>query len=132
VAMHRWRARTAALAALALALAGCASASEDEVAAVAGAFADAARDAAERCGLLAPATLAVLESQESASCESVLPDLPLPGGAVESVEVWGGNAQVRLAGDTLFLAETRSGWKVVAAGCQPRGDAPYDCEVDGP
>jgi hypothetical protein len=132
VAVLRWRATAAALPVLALALAGCASASEDEVAAVAGAFADAALDAAERCGLLAPATLAVLESQESASCESVLPDLPLPGGAVESVEVWGGNAQVRLAGDTLFLAETRSGWKVVAAGCQPRGEAPYDCEVDGP
>jgi hypothetical protein len=46
------------------------------------------------------------------------------------VQVWGGGAQVRLSGDTLFLAETHAGWRVTAAACKPNGDAPYDCQVE--
>ena len=61
-----------------------------------------------------------------------LADVPLRGGTVGSVEIWGGDAQVRLGADTLFLTRTDTGWKVTAAGCESRGEAPYDCEVDGP
>jgi hypothetical protein len=50
---------------------------------------------------------------------------------VESVEVWGRDAQVRLGGDTVFLTETDAGWRVTAA-CRPRGEAPYECQVEGP
>ena len=96
------------------------------------AFADPAGDPAARCELLVPATRAALESDESAPCADVLGDLPVGGGAVRSVEVWGGNAQVRLVDDTLFLTETSAGWRVAAAACEPRGEAPYDCEVEGP
>jgi hypothetical protein len=113
-------------------LTGCASASEPDVAKVATTFEDPSGDAQARCGLLAPATLATFESDSSAPCADALADVPLPGGKVSSVEIWGGDAQVRLGGDTLFLTQTDAGWKVTAAGCQSRGEAPYDCEVDGP
>jgi hypothetical protein len=62
----------------------------------------------------------------------VIAQVPLRGGPVEAVEVWGGQAQVRLAGDTVFLTETPSGWRVTAAACEPRGEMPYDCRVEGP
>ncbi len=58
--------------------------------------------------------------------------LSLPGGAVEAVEVWGSDAQVRLSGDTVFLTDTPAGWRVTAAACEPRGELPYDCAVEGP
>jgi hypothetical protein len=66
------------------------------------------------------------------ACAEAIQELPLDGGEVAAVEIWGGAAQVKLAGDTLFLAETDSGWRVVAAGCTARSEAPYDCEVEGP
>ena len=85
-----------------------------------------------RCDLLAPTTLAAFEEDQTAPCTDAVQQLSLDGGAVTSVEVWGGDAQVRMDGDTLFLTETRAGWRVAAAGCTSRGDAPYDCEVEGP
>jgi hypothetical protein len=127
------RGRAAGLvAAGALALTGCAAAAEDDVRAVATAFEDPGGDPQDRCDLLAPATRAVLESEESAPCADVIGDLPLPGGDVTAVEVWTGDAQVRLGGDVVFLTETDSGWRVTAAACRPRGELPYDCEVEGP
>lgn len=41
----------------------------------------------------------------------------------------GGQAQVRTAGDAVFLALSGDRWVVTAAGCEPQGDRPYDCEV---
>ena len=117
---------------LAALLTGCASAGEPDVAKVATAFEDPSGDAQARCDLLAPATLATFQSDSSAPCADALGDVQLPGGEVSSVEIWGGDAQVRLGNDTLFLTRTDSGWKVTAAGCQSRGQEPYDCEVDGP
>jgi hypothetical protein len=115
-----------------LALGGCASSQDGDVRDVAAEFLDPGSAAGARCDLLAPATRAALESDESAPCPDVIGDLALGGGAVRSVEVWGGNAQVQLVDDTLFLTETPAGWRVAAAACEPRGEAPYDCEVDGP
>ncbi len=113
-------------------LTGCASLQEDDVRQVAGAFEDPATSPADRCALLAPTTRETLESDESSPCADAIEQVPLPGGAVEAVEVWGGDAQVRLGGDTVFLTETPSGWKVTAAACEPRGELPYDCRVEGP
>jgi hypothetical protein len=87
--------------------------------------------AADRCALLAPATIAALEHDEAAPCGDALAQLALPdGGEVKSSVVWGDNAQVRLGEDTLFLTRTSAGWKVGAAGCTPQGDAPYLCLLD--
>ena len=113
-------------------LAGCASTQQPEVEKVASTFEDPSADAEARCDLLAPATLAAFEKDQTAPCTDAVQQLSLDGGAVTSVEVWGGEAQVRMDGDTLFLTETRAGWRVAAAGCTSRGDAPYDCEVEGP
>jgi len=72
-----------------------------------------------------------LESASGKPCVQSLPKLELPTGAVGQVEVWGDNGQVRLDSGVLFLARFKAGWKVTAAGCQPRQDKPYDCDVEG-
>ena len=111
---------------------GCASAEHPEVQRVATAFEDSSGDPQARCDLLAPRTLEQLEEHLAKPCAEGIGDVPLEGGEVRRVEVWGGDAQVRLSGDTVFLTETGAGWRVVAAACEPRGEAPYDCEVEGP
>jgi hypothetical protein len=116
----------------ALLLTGCAAASEDDVRGVVAAFEDPGGTPEERCELLAPSTRAALESETSTACTDAITDVPLPGGSVTAVEVWGGAAQVRIGRDVVFLTETGSGWLVTAAACEPRRDLPYDCEVEGP
>jgi hypothetical protein len=111
-------------------LTGCAGAQDPEVDRVATTFEDPSADPSERCGLLAPKTLEQLE-EESGPCEDAVENLPLEGGEVRTVEVWGGDAQVRLGADTLFLTRTPAGWKVAAAVCTRRPEGPYDCEVEG-
>jgi hypothetical protein len=119
----------AAAATGALLLSGCGSVGADDVQRVAGAF--AADDAAARCDLLAPSTLASL-TQDSPSCETAIQDLPLGSGHVISVEVWGEEAQAKLTDDTLFLTRTTDGWRVMAAACKPQGaERPYDCQLEG-
>jgi hypothetical protein len=113
-----------------LALAGCASASQRDVVKTATAFEDPSVAPQTRCALLAPATLSTV--QQSSPCSEAIGHLPLQGGPVRSVQVWGGGAQVKLGSDTVFLTQTDAGWKVTAALCQPRGEAPYDCQVDAP
>ena len=120
----------AALGVAVFALAGCGSASQPDVSRTAAAFENRSVDAQTRCALLAPATLISVE--QSSPCEEEIGHMPLQGGPVRSVQVWGGNAQVKLGGDTVFLTRTDTGWKVTAALCQPRGEAPYDCQVDAP
>lgn len=111
-----------------MAVSGCAELQQPEVEQVAAAFTRSG--AVDRCALLAPATVAALEYDESAPCADALGQMDLPGGQVVSSAVWGDNAQVRLTGDTLFLTRTDAGWKVAAAGCVPRGEAPYLCRLE--
>jgi hypothetical protein len=129
---HGGRRLVTALAAGAVLLTGCSSAHRPEVEQVAGTFEDPAGNPEERCDLLAPATRAAFEESESAPCTDAIQDLPLQGGEVRSVEIWGGDAQVKLGDDTLFLTETSAGWRITAAACRSQGEAPYECEVDGP
>jgi hypothetical protein len=118
------------LAVLVPGLVACADLRRPEVEEVAVAFGAPGADPASRCALLAPATVATLEHEESTGCAQALGELELPGGTVESIAVWGDNAQVRLSGDTLFLNRTDQGWKITAAGCQPSEEAPYRCRVE--
>jgi hypothetical protein len=113
-------------------LTGCSSMQRPAVEDVATTFENPSGNPEVRCGLLAPATLTALEKDASSPCPEAIQSLPLQGGAVTSAEVWGRAAQVRIGGDTVFLAETRGGWRVTAAACEARGQAPYDCEVEGP
>jgi hypothetical protein len=117
--------------ALVLLVSGCSSAERPEVERVATQFEDSSGDAAARCGLLMPKTLEEIEEQAQSACAEAISDLPLEGGEVERVEVWGGDALVQLSGDTLFLSDTADGWRVAAAVCSPQPEGPYDCDVEG-
>ena len=119
-----------------LVLTGCASVGDrgDAAASVALRMLTAVQqdDGAAACGALAPDTLAELEDSAGKPCaEAILDeDLPQPGEVRES-HVYGQWAQVRLTGDTVFLGVFPGGWRVVAAGCTPRADRPYDCDLQG-
>jgi hypothetical protein len=133
--------RLAALAVLALpALAGCSSLAPDAPSAegVAVAFSSAidTGNADEACALLAPGTVEEIESSEDAPCEQAILDLGLPGGGEgRSAEAFGRGAIVELDNDTVFLVGDGDGdvrgWRVTAAGCEPRPERPYDCTVKG-
>lgn len=84
------------------------------------------------CALLAPATRDALEHRAGAPCPAALPGLRLPRGQLVDAAQWGREAQARTGTDTLFLTMTDAGWRVSAAGCSPRGEAPYACTVEGP
>ena len=126
--------RYIAISIAALTLSGCAPAGgrADAAAAVALRFlqAVAAQDGVAACATLAPDTRR--EVAEDEPCEQAILDADLPEpGTVEKSAVYGQWAQVRLSADTVFLATFPGGWRVVAAGCTPQGDRPYDCSVQG-
>ncbi|MFC9399308.1 hypothetical protein [Streptomyces sp. NPDC057027] len=89
---------------------------------------------AQACALLAPETRQEVMGN-AADCGHALAQEQLPvagrSGTDAAVQVYGRQAMVRLTGDTLFLSQFDAGWKVVAAGCTPRPDQPYDCQVKG-
>jgi hypothetical protein len=119
-----------------LALTGCASVGHraDAADAVATGLLTAAqrKDGAAACAILAPDTAAeVAESGDKPCAEAILDEqLPQPG-TVAGTDVYGQWAQVRLSDDTLFLAVFPDGWRVVAAGCTPRENRPYQCVLQG-
>jgi hypothetical protein len=90
------------------------------------------KDGAGACAVLAPDTASEVEQSGGKPCaEAILDeDLPKPG-TVTASHVYGHWAQVSLSDDTIFVAVFPGGWRVVAAGCSPRGDRPYDCTVQG-
>jgi hypothetical protein len=81
-------------------------------------------DTTVACDLLAPDTLAALDSCD----ESVA---GLDAGEVRDVTVWGDRAQVRSDAGALFLVELAVGWRVSAAGCRPAAEDTYECDLAG-
>jgi hypothetical protein len=115
-------------------LAGCASTSRSEVTGVVTRFYGAYehRDGAGACALLAPETRREVASAAGSTCATALLDEKLPRpGQVSSTSVYGDQAQVRLDRDTVFVAHFPDGWRLVALGCRPRPERPYDCDVEG-
>jgi hypothetical protein len=118
----------------ALSVAGCGSVDDRGAAASAVALrmlsAVDTEDGIAACGLLAPDTASELEQSADTPCAQAIldEDLPKPG-AVTKAAVYGQWAQVHLSGDTVFLGAFPGGWRVVTAGCTPRGDQPYDCTL---
>ncbi|MFF3314661.1 hypothetical protein ACFYV5_04010 [Streptomyces sp. NPDC003035] len=92
----------------------------------------AARDYAAACRLLAPDTRTSLEENEKQACAQALEGQELPvSETVDGTEVYGRQALVRAGEETLFLSQFSPGWRVVAAGCTPQEDKPYQCVVKG-
>ena len=90
------------------------------------------KNGAAACALLAPDTASEVEQSGGKACAEAILDENLPQpGAVTGTAVYGQWAQVRVGDDTVFLAAFPGGWRVVAAGCQSRGDRPYDCRLQG-
>jgi ketosteroid isomerase-like protein len=89
-------------------------------------------DGEAACATLAPDTLAELEESSGTECARAITeeDLPEPG-TVQTVDVYGQWARVVTSTDTVFLGVFGDGWRVVAAGCRPRGERPYDCRLQG-
>lgn len=88
------------------------------------------------CAALAPTTREEWEQSAKSPCEDAIgqaiDDRELPAaGDVRGTDVYGDQARVILERDTLFLAHFPTGWKVTAAGCQPRRQRPYECEIKG-
>lgn len=98
-------------------------------------FAVATHDASAACALMAPQTRRELRQTTKQPCVRGVGAVEIPAGRdrddVRRVDVFGGQARVEFAGDTVFLAEFPTGWRVSAAGCTPRGDHPYDCTLAG-
>ncbi|MFJ9643797.1 hypothetical protein ACWEPM_34380 [Streptomyces sp. NPDC004244] len=89
-------------------------------------------DQPRACTLLAPATRRQLEQDARQSCPQALGSEQLPpAGSLRDVRAYGRQAMARMSGDTLFLSLFPDGWKVVAAGCTPQSDRPYQCLVKG-
>lgn len=97
-----------------------------------------AGDGDRACALLAPLTRNELEDTAGEPCGAAVLALGLP--AVREpfdVRRYGSTGQVRLESadgeqDTRFVALFDGAWLVTAAGCTPRGDLPYDCDLEGP
>jgi hypothetical protein len=127
--------RAAALAVLVLALCGCGrSGDRQTVRGIALQFYAAVgrHDGARACALLSAETRKALEDQESESCAGAIEHVDLAGGPVGAVSVYSTEAVVELrGGDTVFLQDTKEGWRIAAAGCRPSGhEEPADCDLE--
>ncbi|MGW4897592.1 hypothetical protein ACWEQL_35875 [Kitasatospora sp. NPDC004240] len=45
--------------------------------------------------------------------------------------MFGQQARAVLEADTVFLSVFSGAWKITAAGCEPRPDMPYRCDLKG-
>jgi hypothetical protein len=90
-------------------------------------------EGARACALLSSETRKKLEEQESESCDKAIDKVDLAGGPVSKVSVYSTEGAVELrGGDTVFVEDTKDGWRVAAAGCRPTAHAePADCDLEG-
>ncbi|NUO46574.1 MAG: hypothetical protein HOV82_31625 [Streptomyces sp.] len=134
--MPPWRRTGLMVLVCAVSLTGCATLGERESAASRAAlrFERSVRQAdwSRACAALAPQTRRELTQSAKAPCVKALAEEQLPyAGALRGSEVYGQQAQVVLTTDTLFLSSFPTGWLITAAGCEPRSQQPYQCQVKG-
>jgi hypothetical protein len=86
-------------------------------------------DGATACAQMSPSLRTQLVDDEGEPCAKGVLDLKLHGRRPATVRVYADAAEVQFAGgDTVFLGDTREGWRVEALGCLPQGPGPYKCE----
>jgi hypothetical protein len=91
-----------------------------------------ARDGRAACRELTEETRSSLESASGSACDKAVLELDVEAGEVLDTSVSVVSAIVTASGgQSYFLDDTPSGWKVSALGCTPRAERPYDCEVEG-
>jgi hypothetical protein len=118
----------------AVALAGCSGTDTAAPAKTAVAFMTAvsSSDGSQACALLSDAVVHALSQNKGTGCAQAVLQEQLPHPApVIGLQTYGRQAFVVTKTDTLFLSQFPTGWKVIAAGCQPDGDKTYDCAVSG-
>jgi hypothetical protein len=124
---------TLALSLLMVGAAGCGTSADGDHArrAAQTLYAAAARhDGTTACAQMSPSLRTELVGDEGERCAKAVLDLKLNGRTPDKVKVYANEALVRMAGgDTVFLSDTREGWRVDALGCRPQGPGPYDCEA---
>jgi hypothetical protein len=129
------RSLTTAIALVALvSLSACSSGNDDRVTQAAERLHASLRaeDGSAACDLLSDDAQTELSDSQGSSCETAVMEAGLPdSGQVVEVKVYGTSAIVRYDEDVVFLGEFPDGWEVTAAGCTPKADAPYDCQVQG-
>jgi hypothetical protein len=118
---------------LSLSVAACTPAEEPAARAAGERFQAAvdSHDGDAACQLLSDEARSNLESGSRMACAQAISRLQLPAGGPQSIQVWGGNAQVRFDTGVMFLAQFKAGWKITGAGCRPRPNQPYDCDIEG-
>src|SRR5437773_716262 len=131
------RAATAALLVLSPLAGGCGTGGDERDArAVTQRFVDAvhARAGVQACAQLDTAAVQALEQQEKAPCPKAVTSLKVSGRRAASAVVYLDEARVDLAGgesgEAVFLGRTSAGWRISAAGCTPKGQQPYDCDLE--
>jgi hypothetical protein len=111
---------------------GCGTgADRDQARAAAQALYTAAQrhDGATACAQMSPSLRAQLVEDHGSPCAKAVLKLNLHGQTPMTVRVYANAAEVEIAGgDTVFLGDTREGWRVEALGCRPQGPGPYECE----
>jgi uncharacterized protein YjbJ (UPF0337 family) len=119
---------------MAVALAGCTATPERaSVTSAARAFVGEVRSGQgdSACGLLTDDARSSVPGATDQSCADAITGVKEQAGDITAVQVWGDAAQVRIAGDVLFLRKVAGKWRVRAAGCTPQPQGPYDCKVGG-
>ena len=119
----------------ALLVVGCGNGDhEREAAAAVTRLAEAAErgDGAAACEELTEDAAGELDEPAGQACETEIVNLGLTASPVAAASVSITSAKVDLAGGgSFFLDETPEGWKVSAAGCEPRPGGRYDCRLEG-
>jgi hypothetical protein len=84
------------------------------------------------CALLSEQVSSTLTDSTGMPCPAAVLQEGLPAASpVRQVQRYGHRALVTTDTDTVFLSEFPTGWRIIGAGCRPRGERPYDCAVSG-
>jgi hypothetical protein len=73
-----------------------------------------------------------VERSERRACGEAITGLDLSPTAPVRTRLYLTSAWVRLSnGESAFLDQTPTGWRISAIGCRPRPQQPFECEVSG-